>query len=54
MRKPLPTAWGAKHDEELVAVSGVADAAFCHRRLFMCTARSKEGALKLAELALDA
>lgn len=53
-RKPLPEAWGAKHDEELAAITGVADAAFCHRRLFMCTARSKEGALKLARLALEA
>lgn len=53
-RKALPEAWGAKHDEAFAEASGVADAAFCHRRLFMCTAHSKEGALKLAELALKA
>ncbi len=53
-RKDLPEAWRGKHDEELAEVTGVADALFCHRTGFMAVARSKEGALKLAELALTA
>jgi uncharacterized UPF0160 family protein len=53
-KKNLPEAWGGKRGEELVQVTGVADAAFCHRGLFMATAGSKEGAIKLAQLALEA
>ena len=50
--KPLPESWGGKQDEELAQATGVQDARFCHRGLFMITAKSKEGAIKLAELAL--
>jgi uncharacterized UPF0160 family protein len=39
-------------NEELAQVTGVADAVFCHNKLFMAVAKSKEGAIKLAELAL--
>lgn len=53
-RKDLPAAWAGKRDDELAAVTGVADAVFCHSGRFICVANSKEGALKLAELALDA
>ncbi len=51
-RKKFPESWGGLRDEELQKVSGVADAVFCHRGLFMCVAKTKEGAIKLAELAL--
>jgi uncharacterized UPF0160 family protein len=53
LRKPLPNEWGAKRDEDLAQITGVADAEFCHRRLFMCTAWSREGALELAKIALN-
>jgi uncharacterized UPF0160 family protein len=53
-RKDLPVAWAGKHDEELAAITGVSDAVFCHNVRFIAVARSKEGALKLAELALAA
>ena len=49
---PLPEAWAGKRDEELATLTGVADAVFCHPGRFICGAKSKEGALKLAELAL--
>jgi uncharacterized UPF0160 family protein len=39
-------------DEELQKISGVSDATFCHRGLFLAGAKSKEGAIKLAEIAL--
>lgn len=52
-RKKLPEAWGALVNEELQKVTGVSDAVFCHRALFLAVAKSKEGALKLAELALQ-
>lgn len=53
-RRDLPAAWAGLRDEELAAVTGVPDAAFCHRNLFIAVARSYEGALRLAELALAA
>jgi len=40
-------------DEELQKVSGVSDAVFCHRALFMVVAKSRAGAIQLAELALE-
>ncbi|MBL0425822.1 MYG1 family protein [Ramlibacter alkalitolerans] len=51
-RLDLPAAWAGLRDEELAAVTGVADAAFCHRNLFIAVARSYEGALRLAAQAL--
>ena len=51
-RKNLPETWAGLKEEEFVKVSGVADAVFCHRALFMAVAKSREGAIKLAEMAL--
>lgn len=53
-RKPFPANWGGKRDEELQKITGVSDAIFCHRGLFMAVAETKEGAKKLAEIALNA
>jgi uncharacterized UPF0160 family protein len=50
-RRPLPEAWGGLRDEELAAVSGVADATFCHPARFVCGAISRDGAIRLAQLA---
>ncbi|MBA2964377.1 MYG1 family protein [Ramlibacter sp. MAH-25] len=52
-RIDLPRAWAGLRDQELVDVTGVADAVFCHLNLFIAGARSREGALRLAQLALD-
>lgn len=51
-RMDLPAAWAGLRDAELAAATGVPDAAFCHRNLFIAVARSQAGALRLAELAL--
>lgn len=51
-RRDLPAAWAGLRDADLAAVTGVADAAFCHNALFIGGAYSLAGALKLAELAL--
>jgi len=51
-RKPLPESWKGLRDKELSEISGVDDAIFCHRTGFMCVTKTKEGAIKLAELAL--
>ncbi len=52
-RKPLPKSWAGLSDGELQRISGVSDAIFCHRNLFMAAAATKEGAVKLAEVALN-
>ena len=51
-KKLLPKEWRGLRDEDLVKVSGVEDAIFCHSAGFMCVAKSMEGAVKMAELAL--
>lgn len=51
-RMDLPESWAGLRDGELAAVNGVADSVFCHLNLFIGGARSFEGALKMAELAL--
>ncbi len=52
-RKNFPKLWAGLRDEELVNVSGVPDAIFCHRGLFLAVAKSKEGAMKLAQIAVE-
>lgn len=52
LRKKLPKNWAGLREEELTQVTGVPDAIFCHKDLFLAGAKSKEGAIKLAQLAL--
>ena len=51
-RKDLPKSWAGLRDEALAKVTGVPDAIFCHRNRFMAVAKTREGALELARLAL--
>jgi len=52
-RKNFPKSWAGLQGEELQKISGISDAIFCHRGLFMAVAKSKEGAIKLAQIALE-
>lgn len=52
LRRPLPEAWAGLRDGEFQAATGVEDGVFCHPGRFICGAQTKEGALRLAELAL--
>jgi len=52
-RKDLPSSWRGKQDDDFAKVSGVSDGVFCHNGCFMAVAKSKEGAIKLAQLALE-
>ncbi len=52
-RKYLPAAWAGKQGVELVRVTGVSDANFCHNSRFIAGAKSKEGAMELAKLAVS-
>jgi uncharacterized UPF0160 family protein len=51
-RRDLPAAWAGLEGDDLVAVTGVADALFCHAKRFLVVARTREGIGRLAELAL--
>ncbi len=48
-----PAAWAGLRGDALAEASGVADALFCHRTLYLAVARSKEGVRELAKLALS-
>lgn len=52
-RKSLPASWGGKRGSELAKETGVEDALFCHNALWMAVASSKEGAHRLAKIALE-
>lgn len=51
-RQSLPKSWSGLDGEAFAVHTGVKDAFFVHRDLFICGARSREGALALARLAL--
>ena len=53
-KKSLPRTWADKADQDLARISGVRDAYFCHKNLFIACAKSKEGAIMLAEKAVRA
>jgi uncharacterized UPF0160 family protein len=53
-KKPFPMSWSGLSGEALQGVTGVKDAVFCHRNLFLAIAETQEGAKKLAEIALNA
>ncbi len=52
-RKDFPASWASLRDEELQKITGISDAVFCHRGLFLAVAKSKEGAIKLAQIAVE-
>ncbi len=54
LRKSLPQSWRGKKEVELQELTSVVDAVFCHSSGFMCIAGSREGAIKLAQIALEA
>lgn len=51
-RRDLPAAWGGLEGADIVAVTGVEDALFCHAKRFLAVARSRAGIQRLVELAL--
>lgn len=53
LRAPLPQDWAGLRGDALVAATGVADAVFCHAGRFCAFARSREGVMRLLEIALD-
>ena len=51
-KKNLPEYWGGLQGRDLQKVTGVDDAVFCHRKLFLAESGSREGAIALGKLAL--
>lgn len=47
----FPAAWGGLTGEVLVSASGIVDARFCHRNLFLAVFETKEAAIAAASLA---
>jgi uncharacterized UPF0160 family protein len=52
-RKDLPKEWAGKRDQELIEASGVSGSVFCHNNLFLAVNKTKEGILKMAEIAIN-
>lgn len=52
-RKDFPKSWAGLMDAELQRATGVSDAVFCHRGLFLAVAKSKKGAIELAQIAVE-
>ena len=50
-RKNFPKEWAGLRDEKLQEITGVKTAAFCHIACFICTAKTKDDAIKLANIA---
>ncbi len=51
-RLPLPARWAGLQNETLAQESGVADAVFVHLKRFVGAAKTREGALEMARLAM--
>ncbi len=51
-RHDLPEPWAGLDGPDLAALTGVEDALFCHAKRFLAVARTREGALALAQQAL--
>ena len=51
-RRDLPGGWAGREGADLVAITGVPDALFCHAKRFLVVAGSHDGIRRLAHLAL--
>ncbi|MNY85728.1 hypothetical protein D3C78_19280 [compost metagenome] len=52
-RKDLPKHWAGLSGDELNCVAGVHDAIFCHKNLFVASARSLSSAIHMAQIAVE-
>jgi len=52
-RKSLPKAWAGLSKKALSDVTGIDDAMFCHNGLFIAGAKSIEGIMEMASIALE-
>lgn len=52
-RKNFPKSWAGLRNEDLQNITGVKDAIFCHKNLFLVVSKTKEGAVSLAQIAIE-
>jgi uncharacterized UPF0160 family protein len=52
-RKSLPVEWAGLRGADLAKVANIDNAVFCHEKLFVCVAESREGILEMVRQALD-
>ncbi len=52
-KKDFPVAWAGLRGVELEEASGIRDAMFCHRKLFLAAAKTRESAILLAKSAVE-
>jgi uncharacterized UPF0160 family protein len=52
-RLELPEAWAGLNDKQLQEVTGVQDAIFCHRGRFIAGAKSLDGVIEMAKIAIE-
>ena len=52
-RIDFPLGWAGKFGDDLIKLTEIPDAVFCHNKRFMCVTESKEGAIALANKAID-
>lgn len=52
-KKDFPQVWAGLRGVELEEISGIKDALFCHRKLFLAVGKTKESALQLAKKAVE-
>jgi uncharacterized UPF0160 family protein len=52
-KQKFPANWAGKTGEDLAYVTGVKDAVFCHNDRFIAVAKTYDGALTLANMALE-
>lgn len=52
-RKDLPVSWAGKSGVELSSITGVQGGVFCHNKLFLAVAETKEAALAMVRIAIE-
>ena len=52
-KKSFPKDWSGLQNSDLAKITGVKDAIFCHRNLFLTVTNTKEGAVEIAKIALN-
>lgn len=52
-KKKLPKSWAGKESDELAEITGVGDSVFCHTGRFIAVAKSMDGILELANIAIN-
>lgn len=53
VKKPFPSSWGGKENEELQTISKVKTITFCHKGLFICACKTFDDAIEIAKKAIN-